>query len=157
MLELLEVARAAEGRIVEALELGLVPVARQANLPGPGSRRVRELLHKRAESLPIHFRELRGVEVGEALDGKALRLEMLERLLRMRGTDAGHELQHAKARHAVARILDPAQHRQQVFDVRGLEELEAAVFHERNVAPDELDLEHVAVMGAAEQHRVAAQ
>ncbi len=41
--------------------------------------------------------------------------------------------------------------------MRGFEELEAAVLHERHVAPDELDLEHVAVMGAAEQHRVPAQ
>ena len=102
------------------------------------------------------FVELRRVEVGEALDGKALRLEMLEHLLGMGGTDAGNELEHAESRNAVARIVAPAQYRHDVLDVRGFQELEAAVLHERHVAPRELDLEHVAVVGAAEQNRVPA-
>ena len=57
----------------------------------------------------------------------------------------------------VVRIVGPAQHRQQILDVRGLEELEAAVFHERNLALRELDFEHVAVRAGAEQHRLALE
>ena len=45
--------------------------------------------------------------------------------------------------------------RQQVLDVRGFEKLEPAVLHERDVAAHELELEHVAVMRAAEQHGLA--
>ena len=78
--------------------------------------------------------------------------EMVERALGVRGTHARHELQHAEGGELVARIVGPAQHRQQILDVRGLEELEAAVFHERDLALRELDFEHVAVRAGAEQH-----
>jgi hypothetical protein len=39
----------------------------------------------------------------------------------------------------------------------GLEEFEAAIFDEGNIAPAEFDLERVAVMRGAEQHRLPAQ
>src|SRR5271169_5686707 len=39
----------------------------------------------------------------------------------------------------------------------GLEEFETAIFDEGNIAPAELDLEEVAVMRGAEQHRLPAQ
>ena len=41
--------------------------------------------------------------------------------------------------------------------MRGLEELEAAVFHEGDLTASELDLEDVAVTGGAEEHRLLAQ
>ena len=75
----------------------------------------------------------------------------------MARTDAGQQLQHSKARHRVARVVGPAQHRHHVLDVRRLEELQAAVLHEGNVALGEFDLEHVAVMGAAKQDGMALQ
>src|SRR5580698_4865521 len=107
VLELFEIAHAAERRIVEALELRLVPITHEPNLSGPRRGRIRKLFHEHAESLPIHFRELRSIEVGKALDGKALRLEMLEHLLGMGGTDAGNELEHTESRDAVAWIIAP--------------------------------------------------
>ena len=39
----------------------------------------------------------------------------------------------------------------------GLEEFEAAIFDEGNIAPAEFDLERVAVMRGAEQHRLPAE
>ncbi len=72
-------------------------------------------------------------------------------------TDARQHLQHPKTRHAVARILDPAQHRERVLHVCGFEKLEPAVFHEGNVAADELDLQRRAVGRGAEQHRLLLQ
>ena len=41
--------------------------------------------------------------------------------------------------------------------MRRLEKLESTVFHERDVAAHELELEHVTVVCGAEQHRLAAQ
>ena len=41
--------------------------------------------------------------------------------------------------------------------MRRLEKLEAAVFDERDVAPHELQLEHVAVICRAKEHRLAPQ
>ena len=69
----------------------------------------------------------------------------------------GSSFNTPKARHRIARIVGPAQHRHHVLDVRRLQELEAAVFHERNVALGQFDFEHVAVMRAAEQDGVAFQ
>ncbi len=76
------------------------------------------------------------------------RLEVLERLeasrlpprsrsmtrCALRRAHAGQQLQHAERGQRVARVVGPAQHRQQVLDVRRLEELEAAVLHERDLA-----------------------
>ncbi len=76
---------------------------------------------------------------------------------RVRWPHAGHELQHAKRRDLVTRIVRPAQDRQQILDVGRFEKLEAAVLHEGNVAPRELDFEQIAVVRTAKQHRLASQ
>ena len=55
------------------------------------------------------------------------------------------------------RVLRLAQDRQHIFDMRGLKEFEAAIFDERDIAPAELDLEEIAVVRGAEQHRLPAQ
>ena len=68
--------------------------------------------------------------------------------------EAGQELQEAKAGDAVARVLGQAKAREHVLDVGGLEEFQAAEFHERDVAPRQLELERGAVMRGAEEHRL---
>ena len=62
-----------------------------------------------------------------------------------------------EARDAVARVLGEAQQRQQVLDVRRVEEFQAAELHERDVAPGQLDLERAAVVRGPEQHRLLLQ
>ena len=69
----------------------------------------------------------------------------------------GQQLRDAEAGQAVARVLGPAQAGERVLDVRRLEETQAAELHERDVAAAELDLQRVAVVGGAEQHRLLAQ
>src|SRR5262245_52332040 len=73
------------------------------------------------------------------------------------GANPREQLQCPECGDAIARVLRPAQYRQHVLDVGGLEESEAAIFDEGNIAPAELDLEEVAVMRSAEQHRLPAQ
>ena len=73
------------------------------------------------------------------------------------GPMPGHQLQHAEAGDAVARVFDQAQHRQHVLDVRGLEEFQPAEFHEGNVAPGQFDFQRRAVVRGAEQHRLRLQ
>ena len=58
---------------------------------------------------------------------------------------AGQQMQQAEAGDAVARIFDEAQQRQHVLDVRGVEKLQPAELHERDVAAGEFDLERTAV------------
>jgi hypothetical protein len=67
---------------------------------------------------------------------------------------AGEELDGAETGDAVARVLGPAQQRQHVLDVGGLEELEPAVLHERDIAPRQLQLQARAVRRGAKQHRL---
>ena len=55
------------------------------------------------------------------------------------------------------RAVGPAQHGQQVLDVRGFQEFQPAVLDEGDVAPGQFDLEEVAVLGAAKQHGLALQ
>ncbi len=88
---------------------------------------------------------------------EAFSRELRDRPPRAGRSDAAQELQDAKPRHLVARVLGPAQDCQHVLDVRGLEELQAAVLDERNVAPGELDLERVAVVRRPHQNRLVAQ
>ena len=71
---------------------------------------------------------------------------MIEHPRRVRRPDARQELEHPESRHAIARVLDEPQTREHVLDVGRLEEFEAAEFHERDVAPGQLDLERAAVV-----------
>jgi hypothetical protein len=86
-----------------------------------------------------------------------VRLQPAEGLRRRGRADARQQLQAAERGDAVARVVGPAQHGQQVLDVRRLEELQPAVLHERDVAPHQLELQPVAVVAGAEQHRLVAQ
>ena len=88
---------------------------------------------------------------------RAAGCEAAQDVLRGRRPDAGQELQHPKARQPVAGILGEAQDGEQVLDVRGFQELQAAELHERDVAAGELDLERPAVMRGAEEHRLRLQ
>ena len=74
-----------------------------------------------------------------------------------RRADARHELQRPPGGALAARVGGEAQHREHVLDVRRLEELQAAVLDEGDVAPRQLELERGAVLGRAEQHRLALQ
>src|SRR5262249_14742537 len=53
---------------------------------------------------------------------------------RDRRPDAVEELQHPEPTHLVPRIFADPQHRERVLHVRALEELQAAILHERDVA-----------------------
>ena len=61
-------------------------------------------------------------------------------------------MHHAEAGKAVARVFRPAQEREQILDVRGLEKLQAAVLDEGDVAPGQFHFERAAVVRRAEQH-----
>jgi hypothetical protein len=63
-------------------------------------------------------------------------------------------VQYAETRDAIARVLDEPQQRKDVLDVCGVEKLEAAEFHERDVAAGEFDLQRPTVRGCAEEDRL---
>src|SRR6185437_1414272 len=156
-LQLIEVAQARMEMFVLPLEMRAVPLPREVYLSGPRPLRVGERDEELEELAPVLRRPLRWREGLQGLQGAAVCLQMVERPARIARAHAGQKLQGAESRQAVARIVRPAQHAEQVLDVAGLEELQAAVLHEGNLTPPELDLEDVAVARGAEEHRLLAQ
>ena len=152
-------ARRAVGALVEPIELRLVPGAHARQLPGPGRSRRRR--SRRAAPLSAVQCLARGGRHGQLRQRAEAKSGATRRHRRARArigrSHAGQQLQHAKRRDAVARVVGPAQHRKQVLDVRGLEELETAVLHERDVAAHQLELEQVAVVRGAKEHGLAPQ
>src|ERR1700688_4123448 len=61
-------------------------------------------------------------------------------------------MQKSESRDPVARIFDETQQRQHVLDVGGVEKLQSAKLHERDVPARQFDFERAAVAGRAEQH-----
>jgi hypothetical protein len=81
-------------------------------------------------------------------DGLSAGRHVVEHALCRRWSDALHQLHDTKSGDAIGK----AKKRQQILDVRSIEELEAAEFYERDIAARQLDLERSAVMRGAEQH-----
>ena len=77
---------------------------------------------------------------------------MVEHALRGCGADAWHQMHQAESGDAVARIFDETQQRQHVLDVGGVEKLQSAELHERDIPPRQFDFERTAVAGCPEQH-----
>ena len=71
--------------------------------------------------------------------------------------DAGVQSEQPVPGDLVARIRTDAQRGDEVLDVRGLDEPQPAVLHERHAPVRELELELTAVAGRAHQHRLIAQ
>ena len=95
--------------------------------------------------------------LAQRLDCAAAGFQRLDHRARIHRPHAWQQLQHAERGERVARVVRPAQHAHHVLHVRGFEELEPAILHERNLAARKLDLEQVAVAAGAEQHRLALE
>src|SRR5208282_4051479 len=131
-----------------------IPLTNQSDLPRPGRRFVTQPAKERTELRPVRgggWRRCKGIQNSEVPAGSG---EMRQRIPRRRRTDAWPQLQHAEGCDGVSRALDPAQHAQHVIDMRCLKELHPAVFDEWDAAARELDLELVAMVARAEQHRL---
>jgi hypothetical protein len=66
-------------------------------------------------------------------------------------------LHQAESGDPVAWIFNKTQERQDVSDVRGVEEFETAVFNEWDIPPRQLDFDRSAMMRRAEQDRLLLQ
>ena len=98
-----------------------------------------------------------GRKRARAARSKPAALVMHPGTARVAGPHPRQQLQGAEGRHLVVGVLRPAQQAEHVLHVGGLEEAQAAVLHEGDLAPRELHLEGVAVMGRAEEHGLAPQ
>jgi len=72
-------------------------------------------------------------------------------------THPRQELDDSKSSNAISRVLRPTQKCQDVLDMRGLQEFEAAEFHKGDITAGEFDFERSAVMGGPEQHRLCSE
>ena len=74
-----------------------------------------------------------------------------------RRPDAGDELQQAEAGDAVTRVLREAQHREDVLDVRRIEEFQSSELDEWDVATRQFDFQRTRMMRSAEEHGLLFQ
>ena len=98
-----------------------------------------------------------GCDLGQRRERIGGQVERVEDPPRRFRPDAGDQLQHAEARHPVARIAGEAQDGQQVLHMGAVEELQAAELHERHVAAGQLRLDLGGMAGGAEEHRLVLQ
>ena len=113
---------------------------------GRAPRRRRELLDRER---PAHAAPRRRAGLVDA--------ERDDRPARPHRTDAVDELQQPEPRELVAGVVGEAEQADQVLDVRGLEEPQPAVLHVRDAPARQLELEQVAVVRGAHEHRLLAQ
>ena len=154
--QLCQVAFANRRVLVQPMELRPIPGVDPLHILRPvriGAQRI-EGLHPRRPVGCGHGWRFEGMQRGHGICGARHRVEQPPRARR---ADARHELGDAQARHPAARVLCPSQHRENVLYVRGLEKLQPAELHERDVAARELELERRAVVRGAKQCRLALQ
>eukprot|EP01136_Pigoraptor_vietnamica_P042676 Opistho-1_new@17125 len=157
LLELVEVLLPDLGILVHCLHQRLVPHAGPEQFGRPAATALAQVFHHFEQRRPGLRATRRGRGV-QQLDQRVRRFgHAIEHLARGARPDPGQQLQHAEAGHPVARIVDEAQQRQHVLDVGAVEELQPAIFDERDVAPGQLDLEFGRMRGGAEQHRLLLQ
>src|ERR1041384_7593509 len=72
-------------------------------------------------------------DVGQSTHWIGLVGDRIEHSLRQHRPDTWQQQHDAKAGHTVAWVLDEAQQREHILDVRGIEKLQSAEFHERDV------------------------
>ena len=154
--ELFEIAAARRLRI-QPLEVRRVPFACKRHLPFPGARRRREKREQFDERPPVLLGRCRCLPGKQRLPVVLRELERLKTFSGIDRPDAGQKLQRPLCGDAILRIVGPAQDRQKILYMRGLEKFQAAVFHVRNIAAHQLQFEQIAVMRAAKQHRLVAQ
>src|SRR5271169_7079666 len=146
LLKLVEVSGARRRIIVEALKLLLIPFAHQPELPAPRGADIAQPLDHAAEPRPRHGCGGRRRELRERRGDKPRLCVPLDDVARGARADAGLQLKRAVAGDRIAGVLCPAQDCEDILDMSGFEELEPAIFDERDVAPPKLDLKKVAVM-----------
>src|SRR5882762_2170037 len=140
-LERFEIGDSDGPTFIESLEVWLVPFPNHPQLSRPLSRSAK-CINKSTET-----------DVRVPLPASPIP----EYPARLNWPHTGQQLQHSEARDVVASILGPTQDAHDVLHMRRFEKLEAAVFHERDVAATELDFEQVGVMGRTHQDGLVVQ
>ncbi|MDT4830740.1 hypothetical protein FQZ97_642150 [compost metagenome] len=147
----------ARGVFVQPLQVRLVPLHGHLHVGRPLQRRRAQGGVGLGEVGPLFTRGRRRHEVAHRRGRVARLVHRVEQARAGGRPHAGNELRDPEARHAPARVLRETQHGEQVLHMRGLEELEPAELHERDVAPRQFQLERRAVRRGAKQHRLRLQ
>ena len=135
----------------------LIPRPYQANLPSPGGLGVAQTPQHAAEAWPGQNRRIRGCETSKRGEVETVLAEMCHRLLCSGRPDPGQQLENPEAGEGITRVFCPAQDRQQILDMSGLDKLQPAIFDEWDVTARQLDLQPGAMVRGTEQYGLVAQ
>src|SRR5690349_1288084 len=142
---------------MEAPEVRLIPAARNFDLRRPPSRaRAKDLQHFEEVS-PVVPRSRRRRYLGRRRYPTGVTGDGVQDPLCRGRSHTRQQLQEPETRDPVAWVLGEAQQGEQIFDMRGVEELQPTEFHERDVPPGQLDLQRTAVVRRPEENRLLLQ
>jgi len=119
---------------MQPLEVGCIPLARLVEVRRPPVATGVHIIDQLDKRRPIRGCEGGRSEAGESAGWEGGACNELEHPARYRRPDAGQQLQHTESRNLILWVLGPAQQSQQVLDMGGLEEFQAAKLDEGNVA-----------------------
>src|SRR5215831_21174139 len=122
LLQLFEVAGAGGWVVVQPFELRQIPCPHRADLPSPSDRTMLQISQQPAKAWPGQCRRARRHKTGKLSEIETVLAEIGGCLLGDDRTDPGQQPQCAEAGDRVTRIFRPAQDRQQVLDMRCLDE-----------------------------------
>ena len=148
----MQIGLAHPGIFMNAIEMRLVPAAREIELGGPSCRAGTEQTNRLDESGQCSAAAAGGLMPSSASDRIGNGGDAIKRLGGDDRPDAGQQLNDAETGDAVARIFGKPQQRQHVLDVCGFKEFQPAKFDEWDVAAGQFDLERTAVVRGAKQY-----
>jgi hypothetical protein len=89
--------------------------------------------------------------------GMGLGFYLIQNFCRGTGSNAGHQLEHPEPCNPVTRVLAPPEDAEHIFDVGRLQEFQAAILHEWDVAPGQFNLELGTMVRGSEQDSLGFQ
>ena len=135
-----------------AFEMGHVPQASVSDFSRPAACAEPQMLEGLDETYPSVACPRRRRNVRQGSDRIGLIRDLIEYALCSGGSDARKQLQNAESCHPIAWVLDETQQGHEVLDVLGVEKLQAAKLHERDITARQFDFEWTAVTGCPEQN-----
>ncbi len=144
--------------VVAALEQGRVDGPHGVHLRRHLARaRAGQSTHERDDVGPQFTCRLRHLDADPRFEVAAALGQRRHERRRGSRADPRHEPQHPQPRHRIARVLGEAQEAHEVLDVRHLDESQAPVLAEGDVAPRQFHLERHRVVLRAEQHALVLE
>src|SRR5215470_19488994 len=136
--------------IIDPVEVWGVPFLYQLQFHGPRRLVLPHLLDQLRKGRPVLGCGLWYFNGVERISDMGFAFYLIQNFCCGAGSNARQQLDRPKSCNPVPRVLAPSQDTDHVFDVGSLQEFEAAILHERNVASGQFNLKLCAMVRGSE-------